>query len=42
MAFPKTKITFEKEEISTVNDDRAADGNWENCVSSQGSHFEED
>ena len=36
LAFPKTKITFEKEEISdhwwdTGKYDRAADGDWGNC-----------
>ena len=37
LAFPKTKITFEREEISDCWWDsgkynRAADGDWENCV----------
>ena len=40
VTFPKTKIIFEREEISdhrwdSGNRDRAADGNWENCVRSQ-------
>ena len=44
-AFPKTKITFEKEEISdgwwdSEKYSRAADGNWENCVRCQGTFFE--
>ena len=47
LAFPKTKITFEREEISdhwwdSGKYDRAADGNWENCVRSQGAYFEGD
>ena len=47
MAFPKTKITFEREEISDhpesqENNDRAADGDWENYVRSQGAYFEGD
>ena len=47
LAFPKIKITFEREEISDCQWDsgkyhRAADGNWENCVRSQGAYFEED
>ena len=47
LAFPKTKITFEKEEISDCQWDSgkydgAADGNWENCVRSQGAYFEGD
>ena len=46
-AFPKTKITFEREEISDCpwgsgKYDGAADGEWENCVRSQGTHFEGD
>ena len=45
LAFPKTRITFEKEEISdhqwdSGKYDRAADGNWENCVRSQDAYFE--
>ena len=44
---PKTKITFEREEISDCQRDsgkydRAADSNWENCVRSQGAYFEGD
>ena len=40
LSFPQTKITFEREEISCSRQDsgkydRAADGNWENCVRSQ-------
>ena len=47
LAFPKTKITFEREEISDCwwdsgKYDRAADGNWENCVRSQGAYFKGD
>ena len=46
LAFPKTEITFEREEISDCRDsgkyDRAADGNQENCVRSQGTYFEGD
>ena len=39
LAFPKTKVTFEREEISdhwgdSGKDDRAAGGDWENCVRS--------
>ena len=46
-AFPKIKITFEREEISDHLWDpgkyfRAADGDWENCVRSQGAYFEGD
>ena len=45
--FPKTKITFETDEISDYwwdsgKYDGAADGNWENCVRSQGGYFERD
>ena len=45
LAFPKTKITFERGEISdhwwdSRKYDRAADGNWEDCVRSQSAHFE--
>ena len=41
LAFPKTKSTFEREEISDHQWDSgkyngAADGNWENCMRSQG------
>ena len=47
LAFPKTKITFEREEISDHQwdsgiYDRAADGDWETCVKSQGAYFEGD
>ena len=47
LAFLKTKITFEREEISdhewdSGKYDRAADGDWENCVRSQGAYFEGD
>ena len=47
LAFPKTKITFEREEISDHQWDsekynRAADGNWKNCVRWQGAYFEGD
>ena len=45
LAFPKTKISFEREEISdhwwdSGEYDGAADGDWENCVRSQGTYFE--
>ena len=47
LAFSKTKITFESEEISdqqwySGKYDGAADGNWENCVRFQGTYFEGD
>ena len=47
LAFPKTKITFERVEISdhwwdSGKYNKAADGNWENCVRSQGAYFEGD
>ena len=47
LAFPKIKIAFEREEISNCQWDsekynRAADGNWKNCVRSQGAYFEGD
>ena len=47
LAFPKTKITNEREETSDCGwdsgkYDRAADGDWENCVRSQGAYFEGD
>ena len=47
LAFPKTIITFEREEISDCQWDSgkydgAADGDWENCVRSQGAYFEGD
>ena len=45
--FPKTKITFEREETldhwwDPGKYDRAADGDWENCVRSHGSYCEGD
>ena len=45
--FNKTKITFEREEISdrqwdSGKYDREADGDWENCVRCQGAYFEGD
>ena len=47
LAFPQTKLTFEREEISdhqwdSGKYDGAADGNWENCVRSQDAYFEGD
>ena len=44
LAFPKT-ITLEREEISDCpwdsgKYDQAANGNWENCVRSQGAYFD--
>ena len=47
LAFPKTKITFEREEIwdpqwDSRKYDRAADGDWEKRVRSQGAYFEGD
>ena len=47
LAFPQTKITFEREEISdhhwdSGKYDRAADADWENHVRSQGAYFEGD
>ena len=47
MAFSKTEIIFEREDISDHQwdlgkHDRTADGNWENCVRSQGDYFEGD
>ena len=47
LAFPQTKITFEREEISDCwwnsgKYDAAADGDWENIVRSQGAYFEGD
>ena len=47
LAFPKTKITFEREGISdhwwdSGKYNRAADGNWENCVRPQGAYSEGD
>ena len=46
-AFPKAQITFEREEISDCRwysgqYDGTADGDWENCVRSQGAYFEGD
>ena len=45
LAFSKTKITFEREEISdnwwdSGKYDRVANGDWENCVRSWGAYFE--
>ena len=47
LAFLKTKIAFEREEISDCWWDsgkyaKAVDGNWENSVRSQGAYFEGD
>ena len=47
LPFPKTKMTFEREEISdhqwdSGKCDRAADGNWKKCVRSQGACFKGD
>ena len=47
LAFPKTKTTFEKEEISNHQWDSgecngAANGGWGNCVRSQSANFEGD
>ena len=47
LAFPKTKITFEREEISDHQRDsgkynRVADGDRKNCTRSQGAYFEGD
>ena len=45
LAFPKTKITFEKEDFRLSDSgkyDRATDGNWGHRVRSQGAYFEED
>ena len=47
LAFPKTKITFEREEISdhwqdSGKYDGAADGDWENHMRPQGTFFEVD
>ena len=47
LAFPQTKITFEREEISgrrwgSGKCSGAADGDWENSVRSQGAYFEGD
>ena len=45
LTFPKTKITFDREEISLCQWDSGkydgtADGDWENCVRSQCAYFE--
>ena len=45
LTVPKTKIVFERDEISDLQGDsgkydRAADGDVENCVRSQGAYFE--
>ena len=47
LAFPKAQITFEREKISDCRwnwgkYNRATDGDWENCVRSQGAYYEED
>ena len=47
LAFPQTKITFEREEISdhqwdSEKYDGASDVDWENCVRPQGAYFEGD
>ena len=47
LAFPKTKITFEMEEISdhrwgSGKYDGVVDGDWGNCVRSQGTYFKGD
>ena len=47
LVFPKTKITFEREGISDSRWDSgkyngATDGDWENCVRSQGAYIEGD
>ena len=47
LAYPKAKITFEREEISdhqwgSRKHDGAADGNWDNCMRSQSACFEGD
>ena len=47
LAFPQTKSTLEREEISDLRWDSGkfdggADGDWENCVRSQGAYFEGD
>ena len=47
LAFPQTKITFERKNISdhrwdSGKYDRAADGDWKICVRLQGAYFEED
>ena len=47
LAFPQTKITFEREEMSdhwwdSEKYDGEAYGDWENCVRSPGAYFEGD
>ena len=47
LAFPKTKITFERQEISghwwvSGKYNGAANCSWKNCVRSQGAYFEGD
>ena len=47
LAFSKTKITFEREEVSDCQWESGkyngtSDGNWENCVRSQSAYFEGD
>ena len=47
LTFPKTGIIFEMQEIldpqwDSEKYDRAADGDWEKCVRSQGAYFEGD
>ena len=47
LAFPKNIIIFEREEISdhwwdSGKYNEAANGDWENCVRSQGAYFEGD
>ena len=46
LAFPKTKITFERVisdlQWNSGKQDGAADGDWENCVRSQGAYYEGD
>ena len=47
LAFPKTRIAFEREEISdhqwdSGKYDEAGGGDWENCIWSQGVYFEGD
>ena len=42
LTLPKTKITFEREETDDEFQEKyngAADGDWENCVRSQGAYF---
>ena len=47
LALSKTKITFEREEVSDCQWESGkyngtSDGNWENCVRSQSAYFEGD